>query len=282
MIAVIYSGSRYAFWKLAEKGEIIADFKTSGINPFFNDEKYIFQLLNKNTNLINHAEEIKRIYFFGAGASTKERKQIICDALSSFFKFGKVYVEHDMLAAAIASCQDQPGIVCIIASGSNAVYYDGKKVKENNYGLGYILGDEGSANWLGIQLLNVFLNDALPKNIHDRFIARFELDRKLILDKVYKQPHANHFLSSFIDFLLELKSEKFVKDLIDKGFSTFIELFLLPVMQEHPNLPVHFVGSVAANFEHELKETASKYNITIQSVIKEPIYNLLNYYANKN
>ena len=149
MIAVVYSGSNYADWRLADRGRTIASFKTAGINPYFNDEKQIIQLLNKNINLIHHAEEIKRIYFFGAGSFSSDLKNIVFNALSAFFKFGKVSVEHDIDAAAIACCKNKPGIICICGSGSNAAWYDGKKVKPNNYGLGYILADEGSGNWLG-------------------------------------------------------------------------------------------------------------------------------------
>ena len=66
MIAVVYSGSRHANWKLAEKGTTILEFKTPGINPFFNDENYITQFLNKNIHLINNAEKIKWVYFYSS------------------------------------------------------------------------------------------------------------------------------------------------------------------------------------------------------------------------
>src|SRR5450432_2505808 len=101
MIAVVYSGSNHAEWRLADKDRTIASFKTSGINPYFNNEKHIIQLLSKNINLIHHAEEIKHIYFFGAGSSSPELKNVVHNALSTFFKFGKVVVEHDISAAAI-------------------------------------------------------------------------------------------------------------------------------------------------------------------------------------
>src|SRR5476649_2360932 len=150
MIAVVYSGSNYAEWRLAIRDKTIATFKTQGINPYFNDEKFILQLLNKNINLIHHAEEIKKMYFFTAGASSPDRVATVANALSTFFKNAKILVEHDILAAAIACCKEKKGIVCILGSGSNAGYYDGKKVKKNNFSLGYILADEGSANWLEI------------------------------------------------------------------------------------------------------------------------------------
>src|ERR1700744_1739399 len=162
MIAVIYSGSNFAEWRLADKEKTVASFKTNGINPYFDDEKAIIQLLNKNINLIHHAEEIKRVYFFGAGASSEPLKAIVQQALSNFFKFAKVSVAHDLDAAAIACCKNEPGVVAICGSGTNAAWYDGKKLKANNYGLGYILADEGSANWLGRQLLSGFLSDTLP------------------------------------------------------------------------------------------------------------------------
>src|SRR5471030_1353790 len=111
MIAVVYSGSNYAEWRLADKDRVIASFKTNGINPYFNDEKQIIQLLNKNINLIHHAEEIKSIYFFGAGSFSPELKTTVYNALSAFFKFGKVTVEHDITAAAIACCKNSPGII---------------------------------------------------------------------------------------------------------------------------------------------------------------------------
>ncbi|RYZ94312.1 MAG: hypothetical protein EOP47_28075, partial [Sphingobacteriaceae bacterium] len=127
MIAVVYSGSHYAHWRLADRGKTVASFRTSGINPYFNDEKQITTLLNKNINLIHHAEQIKRIYFFGPGLASNELKDIIRNAFLTFFKFAKITVAHDIDAVAIASCKNTEGIVCICGSGTNAAWYDGKK-----------------------------------------------------------------------------------------------------------------------------------------------------------
>jgi N-acetylglucosamine kinase-like BadF-type ATPase len=283
MIAIIYSGSRYANWKLAFKGEVVADFKTAGINPFFNDEKFISNLLNKNIKLIHFAEKIKKIYFFGAGASSNERNKVIENAFSKFFKFSRVSINHDMLAAAKASCGEKEGIACIIGSGSNAAYYNGKKIVENNYGLGYVLGDEGSANWLGRKFLKASLNKKLPINLQQLFTKRYDLDRKQILEKIYKSPHPNIFLSSFSDFFIENRNDSYIKNMIIEGFNLFFDNYLKPLLNLYGNqIPVYVVGTVAANFQDYLREAASENNINNVSVIKEPIYNLLNYYANKN
>jgi glucosamine kinase len=282
MIAVVYSGSNYADWRLADKGRTIASFKTAGINPYFNDEKQIIQLLNKNINLIHHAEEIKRIYFYGAGSFSNDLKNIVHNALSTFFKFGKVTVEHDIDAAAIACCKNKPGIICIIGSGSNAAWYDGRKVKPNNYGLGFVLADEGSGNWLGKQLLRSFMNESLPAHIRKKFEHKYDFDRRSLLEKVYRQKQPAVFLSSFADFYFENKEDNYLKNVIITGFNKLIHTYLIPLHKQHPGATVNFTGTVAANFQDYLLEAASDTNITIGNIIKEPINNLLTYYSNKN
>ena len=282
MIAIVYSGSNNADWRLADKDRTIASFKTSSINPYFNDEKQIIQLLSKNINLIHHAEEIKRIYFFGAGASSPELKNVVCNALSAFFKFGKVTVEHDISAAAIACCKNSPGIICICGSGSNAGWYDGKKVRPNNYGLGYILADEGSGNWLGKELLKGFMSESLPVNIRKKFMQRYDFDRKTLLEKIYRQKQPAIFLSSFTEFFIDNKDDDYIKKIIKTGFGKLMQTYLLPLHDEHPEAFLYFAGSVAAGFQNLLHEAADDANLKIANIIKEPINNLLTYYSSKN
>lgn len=282
MIAVVYSGSNHADWRLSEKGRTIASFKTSGINPYFMDEKVILQLLGKNINLIHHAEEVKRVFFFGAGSSSDESKAIVQSAFSSFFKFGKISVAHDVDGAAIACCRNSPGIIGICGSGSNAAWYDGNKVKPNNYGLGYILADEGSGNWLGRQLIKSFMNETLPEVLRKKFIAKYQADRNNLLEKVYRQKQPALYLSSFSDFFIEHQSNPYLKNVIKTGFNKLINTYLLPLHKQHPQAPMHFEGSVAFAFQDMLREEAALAGLQITSIIKEPINNLLTYYSNKN
>ena len=282
MFAVVYSGSNYADWRLADKDRTVASFKTGGINPYINDEKNIIQLLSKNINLIHHAEEIKRIYFFGAGSFSTELKNTVHNALSTFFKHGKVSVEHDISAAAIACCKNTPGIISICGSGTNAAWYDGKKVKPNNYGLGYILADEGSGNWLGKQLLKGFMSDTLPENIRKKFVQRYDFDRKSLLEKVYRQKQPAVFLSSFTEFYMDNKDDHYIQGIVKTGFDKMMQLYLLPLHDEHPEAFLYFAGSVAAGFQNLLHEAANDANLKIANIIKEPINNLLTYYSSKN
>jgi glucosamine kinase len=281
MIAVVYSGSNFANWKLTQKQHVVRSFKTSGISPFSSDEKSILALLNKNIHLIHHAEEIKKIYFFGPGVNLSKHKQTVYNAFSQFFRFGKVFVKDDIHAAALATCQAKPGIVCILGSGSNAAYFDGKKIKPNNYGLGYILADEGSANWIGMKIVKAYLNKALPEELEKKFNEKFDLDRKQILDKVYKQPQPAVFLSSFRGFAKDNMKDEYIAELVKTGFHKFLSLYTLPLLKENPGTPVYFVGTIAAIYQDYLHQTASEQNIYITNIIKEPINNVLTY-LNKN
>jgi glucosamine kinase len=282
MVAVIYSGSNYADWRLADKGRTVASFKTGSINPFFNDEKHIAQLLNKNISLIHHAEQIKRIYFFGAGVLNQSLHDLVSQSFSSFFKFARVVVEHDIMGAAIACCKNRPGIVCICGSGSNAAWFDGKKIKPNNFGLGYILADEGSGNWLGRQLIKAYLNETLPDNLRKKFLKKYDADRKLLLEKVYHMRQPALFLSSMTEFYSENENDVYLQTLINKGFDELISQYILPLKQQHPDAEIHFAGSVAASFKKQLLAAADRSGVHIANILKEPINNLLTYYANKN
>lgn len=282
MIAIVYSGSNFANWRLAQKQTVIQSFKTNGINPFATDEKGILSLLNKNIHLIHHAEEIKKIYYFGPGITSAKHKETVYSAFSKFFKFSKIVVEDDIYAAALATCQDMPGITCILGSGSNAAYFDGKKIKPNNFGLGYILADEGSANWIGTKIVKAYISKTMPEHLIKNFSDKFDLDRKQILDKVYKQPQPAVFLSSFRNFAKEHIKEAFITELIKSGFKQFMLKYTLPLIKENPGVPVYFVGTISANYEDLLLETAQELHVSIKNIIKEPINNLLTYYTNKN
>ncbi|TDS17592.1 hypothetical protein [Sphingobacterium paludis] len=282
MIVVVFSGSRYADWRIADKNRVLHGFRTSGINSYIQDDRYIVQLLNKNTHLINNAEKIRKIYFFGAGASSPERQEKIERVFMQFFKHAKVKASHDVLASAISTFGDEKGIIGIIGSGSNAAYYNGKKLVPNNYGLGYILADEGSTNWLGRQLLKDFLTDSMPTGIQEKLLHKHSLDRRLILDKIYYNPNPNLFLTSFADFIYENREESYFAQQIKKGLEIYIKTYLLPLSELYPDNQFNFTGSVASNYAEILRELGNEYGLNIGHIIKEPVQNLVKYYINKN
>lgn len=280
MIAVVYSGSKSAFWKISNEGKTIAECTIPGINPCFNDPKHILYLLNKEITLINHAERIKKIYAFVAGTSSPGMQEQLANTLVQFFKNAKIKVKDDLYGASIAACYNHTGIVGILGSGANCAYFDGKRPEKNNFGLGYILGDEGSANYLGKILLKQYLEDKLPHDLKKQFEERYNVDRPLILERIYKKPNVQNYLGSFFDFYVDKRNNKYIEQLIDQAFEKYFSTYLMPTVKMHPNQEIHFVGTVAGTFQDRLRLAAQKHDVQIMTITKEPIHNLLNYYSN--
>lgn len=65
----------------------------------------------------------------------------------------QVEVNSDLLGAARALCGHESGIACILGTGSNSCYYNGKNIEQHVSPLGFILGDEGSGADLGRRLV---------------------------------------------------------------------------------------------------------------------------------
>ncbi|WP_199141934.1 hypothetical protein [Pedobacter sp. ASV12] len=280
MIAVVYSGSKSAFWKISSEGKTIAECTIAGINPCFNDPKHILYLLNKEITLINHAERIKKIYAFVAGTSSPGMQESLAHTLGQFFRNSKIKVNDDLYGASIAACYNQSGIVGILGSGANCAYFDGKRPEQNNFGLGYILGDEGSANYLGKILLKQYLEDKLPQDLKKQFEERYNVDRPLILERIYKKPNVQNYLSSFLEFYIDKRNNKYIEQLIDQAFERYFSTYLMPTVKQHPGQEIHFVGTVAGTFQDRLRLVAQRHDVHIITITKEPIHNLLHYYSN--
>src|SRR5690606_29574599 len=167
------------------------------------------------------------------------RKDKVASVFKQFFKNAKkIAVDHDVKASAISTFGDGKGLIGILGSGSNVAYFNGKRTVENNFGLGYILADEGSANWIGRMLLKSYLNETIPEDLLEKFVERYPIDRKIIMDKVYNQANPTLFLTSFADFILENYKHRFVKKTIYHGLKLYVETYLLPLTKQYPDVVV--------------------------------------------
>ncbi|MCG7859953.1 N-acetylglucosamine kinase, partial [Flavihumibacter sediminis] len=88
--------------------------------------------------------KLEAIYYYGTGCKNPANRKSVQKAIQRVFPGQPVEVNHDLMGAARAVCQRGKGIACILGTGSNSCYYDGKKIVKNSPGLGYVLGDEGS------------------------------------------------------------------------------------------------------------------------------------------
>lgn len=279
MLLIADSGSTKADWLLFDGKQVRGPFNTMGFNPFFHSTDFVYQTLMKEPAMTDFRDSITAVKFFGAGCSSAERNEIIAAGLRKFFTHADVLVEHDLLACALATCGSQAGIACIIGTGSNSCWFDGKEVHEKNYGLGYVLGDEGSGSYFGKKLLTFFLYGRLPKELENDFKQSYALDKNKIIDAVYKEPNPNVWLASFTRFLTRHHEHPYIKEMIRQGMRDFAELYICDY-PEFKNVKVHFVGSVAYIFSNELHEIANEKGFTIGKIIKQPIDDLMLHFIN--
>jgi hypothetical protein len=223
------------------------------------------------------------LFLYSAGCSSKDLKLVVERALRSVFVNANIYVDHDLVGAAFATWDENPAITGILGTGSNSCYFDGDILKQANsgLGLGYILGDEGSGSYYGKLLCKKFLSNSLPDEIHSVLLNDFKLSRDVIVENVYMKPHANVYLASFMKVLSNNKELPWVQELVDKGMEEFF-LSNIACYKNYQRVPVHAIGSIAFHFEANLRRVGEKMGIQVGTIIKKPIFGLVNYHMKQH
>ncbi|CAI9429175.1 BadF/BadG/BcrA/BcrD ATPase family [Candidatus Ornithobacterium hominis] len=279
MIAIIDSGSTKSDWVILDEsnGKEIERAKTIGFNPFFIKEEDILKELKKNKELTALKDKINKIYFYGAGVHNQYFSKVVKKPFDEFFSKSTNLIDHDMKAAAYAAYNGKPAIVCILGTGSNSCYFDGETIKEETPALSYVLGDEGSGNHIGRQLIRAYFCGKFPTHLRRTFKERYNLTEKDIEEKVYNNQFANAYLASFSVFASDHKYEPFIQELV---FNCLEEFFLYHVMpyKEKADAEINFIGSIAHYYESTLKSVANKYNLHVGNIVKKPIDDLVKYH----
>ena len=102
------------------------------------------------------------------------------------------------------------------------------------------------------------------------FIKRF-METQVIpnIENVYRRPRANRYLASFTHVVRELEDEPSVRDFLVRNFEAFFRRNILPYGRTE--LPVHFVGSIAAVFESRLREAAAECGCRVGDIVQSPL-----------
>ena len=277
MIFIIESGSTKSDWVLVDDKSKQTFYNTIGFNPYFHSAEFVSSEIKKNKEIIGHVSSVKKIFFYGAGCSSEKMNNKIERGIQSVFKDAEIFVEHDLLACAFATYEGEPGISCIIGTGSNSCHFDGVNLNEEVPALGYVLGDEGSGSYFGKFLLSSFLYHKLPSDLLKDFQETYALTEADIVSGVYQKESPNVFIASFMPFVVKHKKHKFFNDVLVKGLQHFMEVHVC-CYKDYLDTPVHFVGSLSVLLEDELRIAADNIGIEIRSVIAKPIQNLVDYH----
>ncbi len=279
MILIADCGSTKIDWCLLNGSEKIAQIFTTGMNALLMTQEEMTECIAKELMPHINNYEVDEIYYYGAGIISDEIKGHVVNALKiNIPRAGKIEVESDLLAAARALCGHNPGVACILGTGSNSCYYNGEKIVDNVSPLGYILGDEGSGAVLGKLLVGDVLKHQLPEHLCEQFLKEYELDRNTIIDRVYRKPAANRFLAQFSPFLIKHIEEPSIHNLV---FQAFVNFFVRNVASyaNYKELPCNFVGSVAYHHKSTLQEAAQSLGISIGKIIQAPLEGLIKFHG---
>ena len=280
MILIADGGSTKADWiALDTNKEELFKVRSLGLNPAVVPENELSNRIKHIYQLIDVKDDVKEIYFYGAGCGTPKAVAILKEVMQAIFINATIHIAEDMLAAVYAASGKEPAMVCILGTGSNSCYYDGNEMHMKAASLGYTIMDEASGNYFGKILLRDYYYKKMPKRIAEDFERQFDLEADTIKFNLYRQPNPNMYLASFAKFMFEFKDDKYIKKIIKKGFQEFFKYRILPY---HLSIetPIYFIGSIAFYFRDILEKIAKKNELIITDVIQRPIDNLIDFHKN--
>jgi len=274
------SGSTKTDWAIINnKNEEIKRIKTIGFNPYFQDSNYIYSVLSEAfSNITIDFKDVTEIHYYGAGCSTQENKEVVKIALAKLFSNSTIKVHHDLIAAARATLGKKKGIACILGTGSNSCVWENEKEVQNIESHGYIFGDEGSGSHLGIRLIQLYLSGNLDEKIKNQFDKEFNISKKEILHRTYRDKNPNVFLASFAKFYQQFVDEPILRSIILNEFEEFFQKRIIPY-HNYQNYQVGFIGSISFFYQDLLLEVANKYSITVSKITRCPIDELIIYHS---
>jgi len=276
MILIADSGTTKTEWCVITDEGTSVTLLTSGINPFYQEAENISAILQKE---FTAAKKFDSIYFYGAGCINQEKQDIVKKSLMQVFDASHIFIGTDLLAAAHSLCQDQPGVVCIMGTGSNSCYYDGSEIVANVSPLGFILGDEGSGAVLGKKLISDVLKKQLPQSLINEFFETYHTTAAEILENVYKKPFPSRYLANYTKFLSKNIKHPEIENIVISSFREFVTRNLL----QYPGIertPIHFTGSIAFHFEVQLRKAIEEQHLILGNIERAPMNGLIRYHNN--
>jgi glucosamine kinase len=270
------SGSTKCEWCLLTNGRKKTVI-TQGMSPYFVNSEQVQAILRNELLPKLKGQDISIIYYYGTGCLDPQNAKMMKMAIGKVFPGAKVMVENDLTGIAKASCAHKKGIANILGTGSNACYFDGKKIVKNSPGLGYVLGDEGSGAYLGRKVIQYYLYGTFDEDLRYKFDDKYKINASAILEHVYRQPLPNRYLAGFCLFLAENRGHYMIENIIEDGLNDFFFTHLCK-FTESWKYPIHFVGSVGYGFRDVIKELCNSYEFELGKILKTPMDGLIDYH----
>ncbi|GGH42449.1 N-acetylglucosamine kinase [Mangrovimonas yunxiaonensis] len=285
MILIADSGSTKCDWIPVDKtgAQVLEKITTKGLNPAILDRDTLKQRIFESPALADCKDAVTLLYFYGAGCGTATPKQMLKEVLLDVFKAAHIEVEEDTMAAVRATINTpfEAAVVCILGTGSNCSYYNGKTLFQNVESLGYSVMDDASGNYFGRALIRGYYFNHMPENIKAAFESQYNLDADYLKYQLYKQPNPNAFLAGFAEFLVLNKTSEYMQGLINDGLRLFFENLVMQYKKELEDVPLHFVGSIAFYIQDDIKAMAKEFGFKTGNFERRPIDGLVKFHTSQ-
>lgn len=280
MKLLVDSGSTKADWiAIDDNGKVLFTTQSLGLNPEVLDKDEVISRLDDKFDISHNKDKATHLFFYGAGCGTDRMKSFLTKVFEEYFTNAAVSVHEDTYAAVYATTpKDEEAIVCILGTGSNCSYFDGKVLHQKVQSLGYIAMDDCSGNRFGRHLLRGYTFNKMPKELAQEFEEEYNVDPDHIKHNLYKEPNPNAYLATFAKFLIKHKDTDFCKQYIYSEMEAFIENYIMQ-FENYKDVPVHFVGSIAFYLKDQLTEVLNRYGIKVGNVLRRPIDGLIAYHV---
>jgi N-acetylglucosamine kinase-like BadF-type ATPase len=279
MILVVDSGSTKTDWIAVDaKGKILFSTQTLGLNPQVLSSAILKERIINNFDLYQNREQVTHLYFYGAGCGVESPQLRINKVFDEIFTNAEKTIKEDTYAAVYAASKpEEKAVVCILGTGSNCTYFDGKVIEQRVTSLGYILMDEASGNFYGKQLIRSYYFNTMPKSLANEFEKEYDLSPDSIKENIYRRENPNTYLATFSKFLIKHKDNELFQKIIKNGLERFINHQILQ-FDNARKVPIHFIGSISFFLKEEIKQALEEKGLTMGRIVQRPIEELVKYH----
>ena len=279
MIFIVDSGSTKTDWiALDDSGQVLFSTQTLGLNPQVLPSAILTERIINNFDLYQNREKVSHVHFYGAGCGVESPARRIEKVFTEIFTQSNFSILEDTYAAVYAATEpNDPAIVCIMGTGSNCTYFDGKEIEQRITSLGYVLMDEASGNFYGKQLIRAYYFKIMPEALAKKFGDQYDLSPNSIKENVYRRENPNTYLAKFAKFIIDHKQVPEMKTIIEDGLQRFISHQILQ-FEDAKDVPIHFIGSIAHYLQDEIDTALKKNSLRLGNVVKRPIDGLVEHH----
>ena len=272
MILIADSGSTKTTWAEVESGLRMV---TEGLNPHFTTDDQFLDACASVRKQLRIQDTDCEIFFYGAGCGHETQRDRLSALLHNAFGTSSITVETDLLGACRAAAGNEASLVGILGTGSNACYYDGNSIVYRIPSLGYLIGDEGSANHVGRMLLKDYLSGDMPDNIEASFHAIYPFSYAEWIERLYHQPQANRFLASLAPFATSNITDNYCNRVVTQSIEAWYANQVQNLRKRCNHNRISIIGGWAKAAEKTLRAILEEEGVMIEKVMAEPMDGLV-------